>query len=315
MSERAQKRVVFASLCTALILVVVLAATPAERQEPYLFKVNVHEVHLSFVATDEHNRGVDHLTPADIAVVDNGTVIRHFRSLSRYPQGNLDALLLIDASESVARRFSTEIAEAAQLIAEARWAPGDVLSIMSFGGRESGFSCVHNCRDLPSTAWATKIHAKGQTPLFDAVVLGAEFLSQNRDPNYRPVLIILSDGDDTISVHSFRDAVVAAMRAEIPIYTLNTGNPKAVTSGGGVLREIAALTGGCSFTRIPGAPSALASVVEDLRNAYVLTYELPSHAEGLHSISILPTTNSNLRLRSRRAYYASTGPNAQRGLK
>ena len=56
-------------------------------------------------------------------------------------------------------------------------------------------------------------------------------------------------------------------------------------------------------------------MVDDLRNAYVLTYELPSHAEGLHSVSILPTTNSNLRLRSRRAYYASTGLDAQRGVK
>jgi VWFA-related protein len=315
MIHGSRKRVVFASLCRALILVVALAATAAERQEPYSFKVDVHEVHLSFVATDPHNRDVDQLTPADIAVVDNGTVIRRFRSLSRYPQGNLDALVLIDASESLARRFSTEIAEAAQLIAEARWAPGDVLSIMSFGGREPGFACVRNCRDLPSAAWASKIHAKGQTPLFDAVVLGAESLSQHRDPNYRPVLIILSDGDDTISVHSFHDAVVAAMRAEIPIYTLDTGNPKAVTSGGGILRDIAALTGGRSFTRAPGAPSALASVVEDLRNAYVLTYELPSHAEGLHSVSILPMTNSNLRLRSRRAYYVSTGLDAQRGLK
>jgi hypothetical protein len=116
-------------------------------------------------------------------------------------------------------------------------------------------------------------------------------------------------------MHSFRDAVSAAMRAEIPIYTLNTGDAKVFTSGGGVLRDMAALTGGCSFTRAAGAPSALAAVVADLRNAYVLTYELPNHAAGLHSVSILPVTNSNLRLRSRRAYYyASTGASAQRGL-
>jgi hypothetical protein len=61
------------------------------------------------------------------------------------------------------------------------------------------------------------------------------------------------------------------MRAEIPIYTLNTGDPKAGTSGSGILRDIAALTGGCSFKLAPGAPSALASMMEDLRNAYVLT--------------------------------------------
>jgi VWFA-related protein len=313
---RLRKRVVFASLCTGPILFVALAATAAELEEAYSFKVDVHEVRLAFVATDQHNQDVPTLTPADIAVVDNGTVIRHFRSLSRDPQVNLEALVLIDASESLARRFSQEIAEAAQLIAEARWGPDDVLSVMSFGGLEPSFACVRDCRDLTPAAWVSQIRAKGQTPLYDAVALGVEFLSKNRDPKYRPVLIILSDGDDTISKHSFRDAVAAAMRAEIPIYTLDTGDPKIVASGGDVLREMAALTGGCSFTRAPGAPSALASVVEDLRNAYVLTYELPGRAEGVHTVTILPTTNSNLRLRSRRAYYyASTGSSAQKGVK
>jgi hypothetical protein len=80
--HRSRQRVVFTSLCTVLILFLAPAATTAERQEPYSFKVDVHEVRLAFVATDEHNRDVARLTSADIAVVDNGTVIRHFRSLA-----------------------------------------------------------------------------------------------------------------------------------------------------------------------------------------------------------------------------------------
>jgi hypothetical protein len=123
---------------------------------------------------------------------------------------------------------------------------------------------------------------------------------------------LLSDGTDTVSMHCFRDAAGAVMRAEVPIYTINSGDPKTVTGGCGVLRDMA---GGYSFTRASSAPSELSSVVDDLRNGYVLTYELPSHAEGLHSVSILPTTNSNVHLRSRRAYYdANTGLSAQRGL-
>ena len=223
--------------------------------------------------------------------------------------------MLIDASESLARRFSEEMAEVAQLIQEARWRPDDALSIMSFGGLEASAVCARNCRDLPPTAWLSKIHAEGQTPLFDAIVLGVEFLAKNCDSTRRPVLIVLSDGHDTISRHSFRDAAIAAIRADVPIYTLNTGGPE-TTAGGRVLRDMAALTGGGSFTRTAGASSALASMVEDLRRAYVLTYALPSHAEGLHSVSILPTTNFNLRLRSRRAYYdASTDSSAQRKIR
>jgi VWFA-related protein len=302
-------------LALAAVLYMVVLPASADQQPPYSFKTEVNEVQLAFVATDQHNRDVATLTPADIAVVDNGVVIRRFRSLSRYPQVNLDVLVLIDASESLARRFSQEIAEASQLVAEAPWRPYDVLSIMSFGGLESSFVCVRDCRALPPAAWASKIHAKGLTPLFDAVILGMEFVSKNRDLNYRPVMIIFSDGADTISMHSFRDAAGAAMRAEVPIYTINSGDPKSDTRGVGVLRHMAALTGGYSFSRTSSASSALASVVEDLRSAYMLTYELPSHAEGLHSVSILPTTNSNLRLRSRRAYYyASTDSSAQRGL-
>jgi VWFA-related protein len=285
----------------------------ADQQPAYRFQTDVNEVQLAFVATDQHNRDVATLTPADIAVVDNGTVIHRFRSLSRYPQVNLEALVLIDASESLARRFSQEIQEAAQMIAAARWGPDDVLSIMSFGGLNPSFVCVRDCRDQPPAAWVSKIHAQGQTPLFDAVTMGVEFLAKNRAPNYRPVLIILSDGDDTISRHSFRDAVLAVMRAEMPIYTLNTSASKTAASGSAVLREMADFTGGRSFTRAPGASSALASVVEDLRNAYVLTYELPSRTEGLHTVSIFPTTNTNLRLRSRRAYYYASTGSARKG--
>ena len=310
--HRSLERIAFAFLCNVLVLFVALTASTAEGQEPYSFKVDVHEVRLTFVATDQHNRDVAMLTRADLAVVDNGTVIRKFRSLNRYPQSNLEVLLLIDASESEARQFSEEIAEASQLITRARWKPDDVLSIMTFGGVGPNFVCVRDCRDLPPAGWASKIHAKGQTPLFDAAVLGVDFLSNNRDPNYRPVMVILSDGDDTISRHAFHDVVLSAIRAEIPIYTLNTGRPRTFVDSI-VLREMAALTGGCSFTRAPGAPSALASVLDDLRNAYVLTYELPSHSEGLHSVNILPTTNSNLHLRSRRSYYYGVQTSVRKG--
>lgn len=295
-----------ALLASFLVLAAVLytVATPArgDQQPPFSFQSEVNEVRLAFVATDQNNRDVATLGPADIAVVDNGTVIRRFRSLRRYPEGDLDALLLIDASESLEREFSQEIAEATQLIRAARWGPNDTLSILAFGGLEAGFACVRNCRDLPPQAWVSKIQASGQTPLYDAVVMGVEFLAKDRGLNRRPVLIILSDGRDTISKHGLRDAIDDALRAEVPIYALNTGDRKNV-AGAGVLQQMATLTGGVSFSSAPGASSMLASVVDELRKSYVLTYELSNHAEGLHSVIILPTTNSNLRLRSRRAYY------------
>jgi len=312
---RRQPALSTALLAVAVILVMAAFRARADQPPAYAFQAEVTEVRLAFVATDQHNRDVPTITPVDIAVVDDGVVIRRFRSLSRYPQLNLDVLVLVDASESLARQFSQEIAQTTRLLREARWEPDDAVSIMSFGGLQPGLLCLRNCRDLPPAAWISKIHAQGQTPLFDAVIRGVDFLSKDRNPNYRPVLVILSDGDDTISAHSVRDAVVAAQRAEVPIYTFNTGDLKNV-AGGNILRGLAALTGGLNLGGTSGASSDLASVVEDLRNAYVLTYDLPNHVEGLHSVSILPTRNSNLRLRSRQAYfYAGEHASAQRGWK
>ena len=302
--RRRQHALVASFLGLAAVLYTVAPRARGDQPPPFSFQSEINEVRLAFVATDQNNREVATLSQADIAVVDNGTVIRRFRSLRRYPEVDLDVLLLIDASESLAREFSQEIAEATQLIRAARWGPNDALSILSFGGLEAGFACIRNCRDLPPEAWVSKIHATGQTPLYDAVVMGVEFLAKNRGLVRRPVLVILSDGRDTISKHCLRDAIDTALRAEVPIYALNTGDRRnGAGAGAGVLRQMAALTGGFSFSGAPAASSTLASVLDELRNAYVLTYELPNHAEGLHSVIILPTTNSNLRLRSRRAYY------------
>ena len=54
----------------------------ADQQPPYSFQAEVDEVQLTFVATDQHHRDIAALSPTDIAVVDNGTVIHRFRSLA-----------------------------------------------------------------------------------------------------------------------------------------------------------------------------------------------------------------------------------------
>lgn len=288
-------------LIVGVVLCMALMPARAEKEPAYAFRADVNEVRLTFVATDRDNAEPKIITPADIAVVDDGTVVRHFRSLSRLSQVNLSLVLLIDASESVRQQFHRQIADAERLIADARWRPADQISVLFFGGREAAFACIRNCRSLSPETWSAKIHAQGLTPMYDALVLAAEFAAENSDPNYRSVSILMSDGHDTISRHSALDAVSAALRAELPIYTLDTRNPK-VTTEEGMLAKLASATGGRSFAG-SDVSTALASLLDDARRAYVLTYEPPSHTEGAHSVRILPTSNLNLRFRCRRAYY------------
>ena len=150
----------------------------------------------------------------------------------------------------------------------------------------------------------------GATPLFDALILAADFISNHRRASgrndVRPVLLLFSDGCDTLSMHSANEALQAALNAGALIYSVDMAqNP---TAGTTFLRQVSMATGGRYFplTR-PNAPendatAVLSAVLDDLRASYVVTYDLPSHQAGFHSLRLLPTRNLKLTFHSRGGY-------------
>jgi VWFA-related protein len=267
------------------------------------YRRTVAEVRLTFIATDEKKHNIDNLTRKDFAVVDNELIVRNFRSFSRPDLVSLDTILLVDASESVLARFKQEITDVVQLLSQTQWIPDDHVSVLSFGGMQYGILCSGNCRSSSVTDRLVAISNGGATPLFDAVVFAANFVSERRAPGVRPVLIIFSDGDDTISKRSASEAFEGALASEAQIYAVDMNNPKTGSTGTALLQEIAEVTGGRYFPMREGSSRVLSAVLEDLHTAYLVTYELPSRVEGFHSVRILPTHNLNLRFRSRHGYY------------
>ena len=77
----------------------------------------VSQVQVTFFATDGNNRPVAALTKSDFAVVDNGLVIRNFRSFTAADETSLDVVALVDLSESVAPRLRVAIRDVEQLVA------------------------------------------------------------------------------------------------------------------------------------------------------------------------------------------------------
>lgn len=73
------------------------------------------------------------------------------------------------------------------------------------------------------------------------------------------------------------------------------------------LRQVSEATGGRYFSlhssKSGSAATVLNAVLEDLRASYVVTYDLPSHQVGFHSLRLLPTHNPNLKFHSRKGYH------------
>lgn len=263
----------------------------------------VSEVRVTFFATDENNHPIESIRKDDFAVVDGDIVVREFRSLTRSDETALDVVVALDASESVTPRFQATVNEVLQLLAQSQIATDDNISVISFAGLQPAALCARNCRSPRAGQRLLAMRAAGATPLFDALAYGAYFISSRQTPSVRPVLVLFSDGRDTISKTSAPDALQALIASGALLYAIDMNQPGDASRGSAALRKMAEATGGRYFSMQDGAANVLQAALEDLRASYVVTYALPSPAAGFHSLRILPKHNLNLRFHCRNGYY------------
>jgi VWFA-related protein len=269
------------------------------------YRTGTSEVRVTFFATDQNNRLVQAIDRNDFAVVDGDMVIRNFRSLARSDETKLDVVVLVDASESVAPRFRAIAEEALRLIS--RNHSGDDLSIITFAGLRPAVLCSTDCGGTATESKIRSLTPAGATPLFDSLAFSASYIAERHRPGVRQVLILLSDGNDTISGSSARQALDAVIGTGALLYTINPNKTARDVKGSLVLQELAEATGGRSFSAQEDAADVLEAALADLRASYVVTYPLPSRMAGFHSLRILPKHNLNLRFHCRRGYFYDEG--------
>jgi len=270
------------------------------------YRTSVSEVRITFFATDQNNRPVYKISKDDFAIVDNGIVVRDFRSLARSDETTLEVVALVDASESVAPQFEGTVKQVLQVVAQRQLADDDNLSVILFGGLRPMVFCSRSCRDAEAEQRLLAVKAAGATPLFDALAQGASLISSRQTSGVRPLLILFSDGDDTISRSSAREALEAVISSGALLYTIDL-NKTGASTGSAALQRMAEATGGRYFSIGEGVANALHTALEDLRSSYVVTYKLPSRAIGFHSLRILPKHDLNLRFHCRNGYYYEPG--------
>ncbi len=306
-------------IVAALILLVaswgVAAEEPDTSSAGPTFHSDVSEVRVTFVATDENDHPLTTLTRSDFAIVDNGRVVREFRSFTRAEETSLDLVALVDSSESVAMQFRTAVTDLVRLATLEEATPQDELSLLSFGSSAGGLRpavLCSNCRSSDSANRLAAVKASGTTPLFDSLIFAASFITQHRRESSRPVLILFSDGNDTISLHSAREALQAVLSTGALIYSVDMGKPGDSNTGSTFLQQLSENTGALYFSsrfvKKNGAATVMRGILEDLRASYVVTYELPSRYAGFHELRLLPTHNLNLRFHSRRGYVYEPNP-------
>ena len=302
MASLSHRQTWFLPLLVTLLPLLLVGRSKAE--EPQVtYRTGTSEVRVSFFATDQNGRLLERVTKDDFAVVDSGIVVREFRSLARSNDTVLDIVALVDTSESVAPRFRTNMQHLLQLVeAESSIANG-VVSVIQFSGLQPAVVCSGDCASDVTKQKLQAARAQGPTPLFDALTYTAQFICEHRTAAARQVIVLFSDGNDTISRASAREAFAAVVATGALLYTVDLASSNIQSPGASVLRQMAEATGGRSFSDRDGTVDVLQSILADLRSAYVVSYALPSHSLGLHTLQILPKRNLNLRFHCRRGYF------------
>ena len=294
----------FSPILVLIVLFCAHSANAAGDPPDVTYRTHANEVRLTFSVSDQNHHGVATLQAGDFAVVDKDLIVRRFQSFTRSNSTQLEIAVLVDASGSVAPRFGNELADLLDLLSQTAGIPEKNLSVFSFRDLQPELVCSGNCRQPHAAELGPAPRSGDLTPLFDTVIFASNFLSQRADNNAQKILIVLSDGQDSISRHSLADATDVAMKAAVQIYAIDLNrNPS--SQGSAVLYRFAEATGGRCFCG-PNAPGrAMNVILEDFKASYIVTYKLPSNDSGFHALQVLPTHNSNLQFRSRNGYYFS----------
>jgi VWFA-related protein len=290
---------------TFLLTLFLAGTSPAvSGDQPGLtYRTGTSEVRLTFSATDQNEHGIATLQATDFAIVDTGFIVRDFQSFTRSDYSKVEIAILIDSSESMSAHVRSEIADTLGLLQETSGVPEENISLLSFRNGRPVELCSGNCRrsQIKDALPATK--GTGLTPLYDSIVFASEHLSEHADAQTQKALILFSDGQDTISLKSLRDALDSTVIHNVQIYSIDMNDSAGYEPGRQVLRVFAAASGGRFFQMKDGSSRALNTILEGYRASYSVSYHLPTRARGFHTVQVLPTHNVHLQFRSRSGYY------------
>jgi Ca-activated chloride channel family protein len=269
----------------------------------------VNEVNVVFTVTDRHGRLIKDLNKEDFKVVDDGRPDARVTFFQKETNLPLRVGLLVDASNSVRDRFKFEQDSAIEFLSQTVRPKYDQAFVVGFDATpEVTQDFTDNNEQLAKGV--RMLRPGGGTAMFDAIYFACrdKLAKQPRTVATRRALIVLSDGEDNQSHVTREEAIEMAQRAEVIIYTISTNITGSHGEGDKILKYISETTGGRAFFpfQITEVANAFAEIQDELRSQYALSY----HPSGFssdgryHTIQILAQNRKNLKVRSRRGYYA-----------
>jgi len=256
---------------TAGLLLVLSLTSPAQESDD-TFKVDVKLVNVFVTVTDERGAPIAGLKKDNFQLSEDGKEqkIAVFDKESALP---LSIVLAIDTSLSTRKDLPLELASARRFV-HAILRPVDALSLYQFSETVSELTSFTS--DLHTVdRGIDHIRLGSATALYDALFLGSQALEPRQG---RKVMVVITDGGDTMSKVDYHEAVREAETAEAILYSIIIVPIEASagrdTGGEHALIQLSLDTGGKHFyaSSLPQLDEAFRQISDELRTQYLLAY-------------------------------------------
>jgi len=285
-------------------------AKPADNELP-TFKVDVKLVSVFVTVLDGQGAPVGNLQQDSFRIFEDGHP-EQIALFGRESQLPLSIVLAIDTSLSTRKDLRLEL-ESARRFSRSIMRPVDAMALFQFS--EIVRQVVPFTPDLKQIdRGIADIRSGAATAMYDAIYLAAEALEKRHD---RKVLVIITDGGDTVSKVDYQEALRAAQQAEAIIYSIIivpiAASAGRDTGGEHALIQLSHDTGGKYYyaDSLERLDAAFDRISQELRTQYLLAY-YPSRRvadSDFRRIQIQVTTgtanDSPLTARYRTGYYSS----------
>ncbi|PWB73034.1 MAG: hypothetical protein C3F15_10325 [Holophagae bacterium] len=266
----------------------------------FVGSVQVELVELPIVVLDGRDLPVAGLTQADFTVLEDGqqVEIEGFGTTSDLP---LSLAIAVDTSGSMVEEFD-DVKKALRGFADALLEEDDSVVLIRFAWDATvEVAWTEDVRQVEGRF--DRLQPEGGTSLHDAVVRSLE---QFRGRRGRQAVVLLTDGEDTTSRTGWSVAERFAHTMRVPIFPIGLGLGSLDFNSRGVLKSLAAETGGEAFfpKSVDELPAVYARIAELLRSQYLLWYSSPSSKpfEEFREITV-EVAKPGLKVQTIRGYY------------
>ncbi len=299
----------------ALLTSMARAQAPSPTPRPPRFEVGIEVINLTLSITDGQNRYITGLQERDFLVYEDG--IRQELALFTHEQLPISLVLMIDTSASMEEKL--RVAQEAAVRFTRTLKPEDLARVVQFGDRSTTLQDF-TADQVALEAAIRRTRAGGATALYNALYVALKELGKQKKANElrRLAIVLLSDGEDSMSVITDDQVLELARKTEIGIYSIGLR--------GKLTRDLASLkfsqathlltvlardTGAQVF--FPNSLSELDAVydriAEELRSQYNLGYVSQNRKRDgkWRRIVVRTPTQDDLQIRHRVGYYAPKG--------